>query len=96
MSSITETLFDPLFATNISPLPESYATPRGLEPTEIVATTVLVVSSITETVNVPLFVTNISPLAESYATPRPWEPTEIGEPTTVLVVSSITETVLSL
>jgi hypothetical protein len=49
-SDITESVLSPIFVTNISFFPESYATPEGVVPTGTVATTALVLSEITDKV----------------------------------------------
>ena len=50
VSDITETEAESLFRTYISPLPASYIVAAGLDPTVVVATTLLVESEMTETV----------------------------------------------
>ena len=57
-SDITETVFSPALATNISPLLESSLNPKGPFPTVTVATAALVLSDITETVPSTVLVTN--------------------------------------
>ena len=68
------------------------ATPNGLTPTGIVATTVLVAGPITETVFESTLVTYTKPYNGLIATPNGPLPTGIVA-TTVLVTGFITETV---
>ena len=61
VSEMADTVLEPVFVTNTSFFPESYAAPNGALPTFIVATTVLLESDITDTLFEPSFVTNTSP-----------------------------------
>src|SRR5437667_8109223 len=85
-SDITLTVLVPLFATKTSPLPLSYATPRGSRPTGMVATTLLDESEITLTVPSRSFMTKTSPLPLSYATPA--GPKTMGIVVTTVIVTS--------
>src|SRR2546428_10801512 len=92
---MTLTVFAPVFATNISPLPLSYASPLGRGPTRIVATTAFVASEMTLTLFAPAFVTNTSPLPLSYATPTGGPSITVATipvVTAVLIASTVTAT----
>src|SRR5437667_12250748 len=69
-TEITLTLFPLESETKTSPLPLSYATPRGNDATGTVATTALEASEITLAVLSFEFATKTSPLPLSYATPQ--------------------------
>ena len=92
---MAETVLEPVFVTNTSFFPESYAAPNGALPTFIVATTVLLESDITDTLFEPSFVTNTSFFPESYAAPNGALPTVIVA-IRALIESDMTGTIFTL